>query len=246
MSTTRPDPPLAAVLDLDGVITRTAALHREAWKRTFDEYLRANHPAQPPFDAESDYTSYVDGMPRLDGVRTFLESRGIDAPEGEPGDSVEDGTVFGIGNTKNGRYNALLRERGAEVFEDAVDRIRSWTSRGMPVAVVSSSRNCRAVLESVGLLDLFDARVDGETIAALGLPGKPAPDMYEEAARRLGVEPAQCVLVEDALSGVEAGRRGGFGLVVGVDRTGAHAEALRERGADTVVRTLEELRDEQS
>lgn len=231
----------ALILDLDGVVTRTVGVHRIAWKETFDAFLRREHPDEPEFDADADYRRFVDGKPRLDGVRGFLGSRGIEIPEGDEGDSVEDGTVRGIGNSKNRRFHEFLGERGAEVFDDAVERVRAWRSAGVPVAVVSSSRNCGAILSSVGLTDLFDARVDGRALDELGLPGKPSPDMYLEAARRLGADPARSVVFEDALAGVEAARRGGFGLVVGVDRDGEHAGGLREHGADVVVSSLSEL-----
>jgi trehalose 6-phosphate phosphatase len=229
----------AVILDLDGVVTRTAALHRIAWKQTFDELLR-DHPRQAPFDDE-DYLRYVDGKPRLDGARSFLSSRDLELPEGDADDTLADRTVRGVGNDKNRRFLELLRERGAEVFADAVDRVRAWKNEGIPAAIVSSSRNCRAILESSGLADLFSVRVDGTTLVEQGMKGKPAPDMFEEAARRLGATPDRAVVFEDAIAGVEAARRGGFGLVVGVDRSGGRAGSLRERGADVVIETLAEF-----
>ncbi|MFG0284645.1 MAG: trehalose-phosphatase [Phycisphaerales bacterium JB039] len=229
----------AVILDLDGVITQTAALHRAAWKEAFDELMSRGYPDQPPFDADHDYRRYVDGMPRLDGARSFLASRGIELPEGADSDTLEDATVRGIGNSKNHRFHELLKQRGAEVFQDAVDAIDRWKQDGAPVAVVSSSRNCLAILDSVGLADVFDARVDGVTLQELDLPGKPAPDMYLEAARRIGRPPSRCGVFEDALAGVQAARRGGFGLVVGVDRRGDAAEALRQHGADIVIESFE-------
>lgn len=231
----------AVILDLDGVLTRTAALHREAWKAAFDQFLERDHPEQRHFDATRDYDQHVDGKPRLDGVRDFLASRGLEAPEGSPGDTLDDHTIRGIGNDKNRRFHELLEQRGAEVFEDALAAVRAWNEQHVPVAVVSSSRNCRPILESVGLAHMFDARVDGVTLGELGIDGKPAPDMYLEAARRLGVRPAQCAVVEDAIAGVEAARAGGFALVAGVDRSGRRADELRAHGADVVVSALTSL-----
>lgn len=227
----------AVILDLDGVVTETSSLHAAAWKEVFDEFLQRAAPDQPPFDTDEDYREYVDGMPRLDGVRGFLESRGIELPEGEDDDSLDDQTVKGIGNAKNKRFRELLDENGPRVFDDAVAHIRDWKARGLSIAVVSASRNCAAILKAAGLSDLFDVRVDGTTIDELGMGGKPEPDMYVEAARRLGVAPERAIVFEDALAGVEAARQGGFGLVVGVGPE--HMEdQLRNRGADTFVNTV--------
>jgi trehalose-phosphatase len=234
----------AVVLDLDGVITRTAQLHARAWKRMFDAYLRQRAETRresfEPFDIETDYRRYVDGRPRYDGVRTFLQSRGIELPEGDPSDPPSSVTVCGLGNRKNAVFHELLEESGVEVFEDAVGRIREWRARGLKTAIVSSSKNCARILKTAGLDELFDVRVDGVEASQLGLPGKPAPDIFLEAARRLAVAPEAAVLVEDAEAGVQAGRAGGFGLVVGVDREG-DGRRLRESGADLTVQNLNEL-----
>jgi beta-phosphoglucomutase family hydrolase len=235
----------AFLFDLDGILTRTQALHAAAWKRLFDEYLaaRAAREGQPftPFDIEQDYLRYVDGKPRYAGVRSFLQSRGIPLPPGSPRDGPDVETMHGLGNRKDRYFEQLLQERGVETYETSVAFVREVRSRGAATAVVSSSKNTTAVLRAVRLTSLFDARVDGVERERLGLPGKPAPDTFLEAARRLGIPPGRAVVFEDALAGVEAGRRGGFGLVVGVDRAGQR-EALLERGADVVVADLGELR----
>lgn len=244
-SSLRPDRYDAVLFDLDGVITDTARVHAAAWKEMFDEFLR-RHAAeegdeQEPFDDEAEYRRYVDGKPRYDGVRSFLAARGITLPEGGPDDPPDARTVHGLGNRKNELVGALLAE-GVEPYPGSVALVHQLRERGTGVAVVSSSRNCGRVLEAAGIADLFDAQVDGRVAGELGLPGKPAGDTYLEAARRLGVPPERAVVVEDATSGVEAGRNGGFGLVIGVDRTG-NPEALREHGADLVVADLGELVD---
>lgn len=233
----------AVLFDLDGVITESATLHRACWKQMFDEYLRrrAGERSEPfePFTDE-DYKQFVDGKLRYDGVRSFLESRGIALPEGGPGDPASAETVCGLGNRKNALIVAMLEERGIDTYPDAVALLEWLRARGTPMAVVSASKNCAAMLEAAGLADLFETRVDGRVAAELGLPGKPAPDTFLEGARRLGVAPARAVVVEDAISGVQAGRAGGFGLVVGVDRTG-DPEALAANGADLVVAALTAL-----
>jgi len=234
----------ALVFDLDGVVTSTAALHAAAWKRLFDEYL-PTRPARAgedrsPLLLPDDYLQHVDGKPRADGVRDFLASRGIRLPEGSPDDGPDAATIHGLGARKDGYYHELLTERGVEVFQGTVDLIRSARKAGFRVAIASSSRNCAQVLETAGLEALFDTRFDGNDLAAQGLPGKPDPGMFIAAAQRLGVDPARAVVFEDATSGVEAGRRGGFALVVGVNR-GAAADALRRNGADVVVEDLSEL-----
>jgi beta-phosphoglucomutase family hydrolase len=227
----------ALLFDLDGVLTRTATLHAASWKRLFDEYLaaRSRRTGEPfvPFDLQADYRTWVDGKPRYDGVKSFLGSRGISVPWGSPSDPPDRETVCGLGNRKDGYFDEALREHGVETFPDAVALAREAKARRMKTAVVSSSKNCAAILQAAGILDLFDARVDGLEAERLRLPGKPSPDTFLEAARRLGVPPEQAVVFEDAISGVEAARRGGF-KVVGVDASG-HAEALREHGADIVV-----------
>jgi beta-phosphoglucomutase family hydrolase len=234
----------ACLFDLDGVLTKTARLHAEAWKQMFDGYLRrrADRDGVPfrPFDKESDYKEYVDGEPRYDGVRSFLASRGLTLPEGDPADDPSMETVHGLGNRKNDLVQQLIKERGVEVYPGAEELVRTVRARGMATAVVSSSANCRAVLHAAGIESLFDIRVDGLTLSRLHLRGKPAPDSFLTAARELGVEPARAAVFEDAPAGVAAGHAGGFGFVVGVDRVG-RPEELRTEGADVVVSNLAEL-----
>ncbi len=233
----------ALLFDLDGVLTRTASLHAASWKRLFDEYLceRSKRTEDPfvPFELVRDYRKYVDGRPRYDGVQSFLASRGIAIPWGSPTDAPDRETVCGLGNRKDGYFEQALQQQGVETFPEAVALVRDARARGLKTAVVSSSRNCAPILRSAGILGLFDARVDGVEAERLRLPGKPAPDTFLEAARRLQVRPDHAVVFEDAISGVEAGKRGGF-KVVGVDEDG-QAEALRRHGADLVVSTLGEL-----
>jgi beta-phosphoglucomutase family hydrolase len=230
----------AVVFDTDGVLTDTASVHAAAWKRLFDEYLaqRATRLGEPfrPFE-EADYLRHVDGRTRYDGVAGFLASRNISLPWGDPSDPPDRETVCGLGNAKDRFFVAHLRDHGARAFPSSAAFVRRLRAAGLPTAVVSASRNMVAVLEAAGLRDLFDAEVDGVEADRLGLAGKPDPALFLEAARRLGVAPARAAVVEDALAGVEAGRRGGFGLVVGVDR-GGQAAALAERGADLVVDDL--------
>jgi beta-phosphoglucomutase family hydrolase len=235
----------AVVFDMDGVVTDTASVHAAAWKRLFDEYLRdrAERTGGPfvPFDQGEDYRRYVDGRPRYDGVRAFLVSRGIDLPEGDPSDPPDRESVCGLGNQKNDLFLAHLRDHGAEPYSSTVDLVRELRERGVRTAIISASRNMTSVLKAAGLADLFEVRVDGLTAAEMGLPGKPDPAIFLEAVGRLGESPERAVVVEDAIAGVEAGRRGGFALVVGVDRTG-HPDALRTAGADVVVSDLAEVR----
>lgn len=234
----------ALLFDLDGVITRTATLHAAAWKDLFDAYLagRAGTSGEPfvPFDTATDYLMYVDGRRRYDGVETFLRSRGIDLPYGDPADPPEAQTVCGLGNRKNGYFNHRLAEQGVELFDDTIDLIHAARAAGTGVAVVSASENCVPILTRAGLLDLFDARVTGTEAAAWHLPGKPAPDTYLKGAELLDTPPGDAVVFEDAVSGVQAGRAGGFGLVVGVDRRG-EADLLRSHGADVVSADLREF-----
>ena len=234
----------AWLFDLDGVITDTASVHAAAWKRTFDRYLRevSEREGEPfePFEINPDYFRYVDGKPRYDGVDSFLRSRGIALEWGNPNDPPARETVCGLGNSKNAMFNEVLRFRGVQVFGSSVALIRGLRSMGRRVAVVTFSKNCDAVLEAAGIQNLFDARVDGNASTEKKLAGKPAPETYEEAARMLGVPPERAVVIEDAISGVQAGRAGGFGLVIGVAR-GDDPEVLRESGADIVVRDLVEL-----
>jgi trehalose-phosphatase len=233
----------AAVFDLDGVITRTAEVHAAAWKAMFDDVLAAHATdakSARPFDLDRDYRRYVDGKPRDQGVRSFLEARGIALPEGEPDDSPDRDTLYGLGKRKNQLFLDHLARHGAEVYASSVRFVKALRAAGMRTAVVSSSRNCARVLAAAAIGDLFDTRVDGVDLERQRLAGKPAPDMFVEASRRLGAEAARSLGVEDALAGVEAIRAAGFGLVIGVDRDG-QAEALAEHGADIVVNDLGEL-----
>jgi alpha,alpha-trehalase len=210
----------------------------------FDDFLRKraeerNEPFQP-FDIATDYKLYVDGRPRFEGVRTFLESRGIELPNGDPNEPPNHETICGLGNHKDEMVTEAFESEGVEAYEGSVALVRHLREQGIKTAVVSASSNCEAVLKAVGIANLFDARVDGVVIARLNLAGKPAPDTFLKAAEELGVEPKRAVVVEDAISGVQAGRDGGFGLIVGVDRKG-DAKALRENGADIVVADLGEM-----
>jgi beta-phosphoglucomutase family hydrolase len=233
------------LFDLDGVLTRTASVHARAWAQMFDEFLRnwseRTGEAQPRF-SPIDYDRYVDGRPRLDGTREFLRSRGIDLPEGGTADPAGAPTVHGLSNRKNGLVLQLLDEGGVEVFDGSVRYVRAVRSAGLHTGVVSSSANTAQVLDSAGIADLFEVRIDGVVAAERSLPGKPAPDTFLAGAEALGLTPDAVAVFEDALAGVEAGKAGGFAYVVGVDRVG-QAAALRERGADVVVRDLSELLD---
>lgn len=240
-----PDRAKACLFDLDGVLTRTAKVHAAAWKEMFDAYLRdrAERSGVPfePF-TQRDYDRYVDGKPRSDGVRSFLASRGIELPDGAPDDPPDRATVAGLGNRKNELVLDLIHRGGVEAYEGSVRYVHAARDAGLGLAVVSSSTNCEDVLRAAGIIDLFEVIVDGRVAIAEGLQGKPAPDTFLAGARRLGVGADQSVVFEDALAGVEAGRAGGFGCVVGVDRVG-QAEALREHGASIVVSDLAELLD---
>jgi alpha,alpha-trehalase len=235
----------AVLFDLDGVLTQTAKVHSVCWKRMLDEFLerRAAARGEPfrPFEIATDYKTYVDGKLRYDGVRSFLESRGIQLPYGSPDDLPTAETVCGLGNRKNELIREVLQSEGVDVYDASVTFARQLRDQGIKTAVVSASRNCVAVLKAAGISDLFDVRVDGVVAAQLQLAGKPAPDTFLEAAKELGVDPGRAVVVEDAVSGVQAGRAGGFGLVIGVDRKG-DPRALEDNGADVVVTDLGELR----
>jgi len=236
----------AILFDLDGVITDTANMHAACWKQMFDAYLqkRAVERREPfcPFDIATDYRLYVDGKPRFDGVRDFLTSRGIQLPEGSPDDPPQSETVGGLGNRKNNLINKVIGEAGVEPYQGSVKLIHQLHHQGFKIAVVTSSQNCEAVLKAAKLDAFFEVRVDGNTIDAQQLAGKPAPDTFLTAAQRLGVEPTRAVVVEDAISGVQAGRNGNFGLVIGVARKG-NAEELQHHGAHLVVNDLSELVD---
>jgi len=234
-----PDSISACLFDLDGVLTDTAAVHRAAWSATFDPVLAAH--GQEPF-TESDYEEYVDGKPRFDGVRDFLAARGITVPEGGPDDPPGTETVHGIGERKNADVLRRIKSDGVQVFEGSRRYLRAAAAAGLHRVVVSSSANTAEVLAVTGLDAFVEDRVDGVTIARAGMPGKPAPDSFLAGARLAGAQPAHAAVFEDATAGVEAGRRGEFGYVVGVNRhDDAHAQALRDHGAHVVVTDLADL-----
>jgi beta-phosphoglucomutase family hydrolase len=228
----------AALFDLDGVITPTAEVHMHAWAEMFNAFL-AERGVEEPY-TDDDYFTYVDGKPRYDGVRSFLQSRGIELPEGDPGDGPDEKTVCGLGNRKNAVFEDVLERDGVAAYPGSRRLVESLADRGVALAVVSSSRNAPDVLRVADMIDYFPTIVDGRVASDRHLAGKPAPDTFLFAAEQVGAEPSRAVVLEDALSGVAAGRAGNFGLVVGVDR-GVGAEALTESGADQVVSDLEEL-----
>jgi len=234
----------AVLFDLDGVLTDTARVHAASWKEMFDAYLAQRSAARGepfrPFDIDADYRVYVDGRARQDGVRGFLASRGIELPEGDPGDPPDRETVRGLGNRKNELVARAIAEVGVDAYPGSVRLVHHVRDRGLRTGVVSASANCAAVLRAADIADLFEVRVDGSTLARLGLRGKPEPDSFLEAARELEVKPGRAVVIEDAIAGVQAGRAGRFGLVVGVARKG-DAAALAANGADRVVEDLAEL-----
>lgn len=230
--------------DLDGVITHTASVHAVAWKQLFDAFLqeRADRTGElfVPFTIEEDYPRHVDGKPRYDGVRTFLASRGITLPDGTDDDGPDEQTVCGLGNKKNGYFVKVLEEKGADVFPTSVELVKRLKVLGIKHAINSSSKNCRLILRNTGLIDMFDAIVDGVLAAEEKIPGKPAPDTFVRAAELLGLERADCAVVEDAVVGVQSGRAGNFRLVIGVDR-GAGRDTLLAEGADVVVTDMREF-----
>lgn len=234
----------AVIFDLDGVITKTALVHAHAWKKMFDEYLkkRAELYREPfvEFTHAGDYLPYIDGKPRYDGVASFLKSRGINIPFGSPSDLPGTETCCGLGNRKNEAFNEVLASEGAEVYPSTVALINELRKAGIKLGVASSSKNCKVVLETVGLLDVFEARVDGVVSAEIGLKGKPEPDIFLKASELLSVNPAKAVVVEDAVSGVEAGAKGNFGLIVGLARENNSRELL-DHGADVVFEDLSEI-----
>lgn len=236
----------AAILDLDGVITQTARLHAKAWKQMFDNYLQQRSPNNSenyqPFDIDTDYRKYVDGKPRYDGVESFLTSRGINLPKGDPDDSPETETICGLGNRKNQLFLQIMDREGVDIYQDTISQVRHWREQGIKTAVISSSRNCGNILKAAELTHLFDVKIDGVDSKELNLEGKPAPDIFLEAARQLDVEPKRAIVIEDAVAGVQAGRAGNFGLVVGVDREGGNG-SMTEHGADVVIQDLGELED---
>jgi alpha,alpha-trehalase len=234
----------AVLFDMDGVLTQTAKVHAAAWREMFDRYLkqRSERTGEEfvPFQIATDYRTYVDGRLRYDGVREFLHSRRIELPEGEPSDPPDRETICGLGNRKNDLVLELLRTGSVETYECSVKWARHLRKIGVKTAVVSASKNCDLTLKAAGIADLFDCRVDGHVAARLDLAGKPAPDSFLQAARELEVDPSRAVVVEDAISGVQAGKAGGFGLVIGVDRH-HDPEGLRQAGADIVVEDLGEF-----
>ena len=235
-----PDDVSALLFDLDGVLTQTAKVHYRAWKETFDAFLKQRDGDGFTEFTQDDYNEYVDGMPRYDGVRSFLKSRDIELPEGSPDDASDAQTVDGIGNQKNDLVQQILERDGIEVYDGSVDYVKAARDAGLKRAVVSASANCRAVLKAAGILDLFDEIVDGNTADEQHLQGKPHPDTYLAGAKALGVDPSEGAVFEDATAGVQAGHDGHFGYVVGVDRVD-HAAALEQHGADVVVKDLSEL-----
>lgn len=241
-----PDGVRACLFDLDGVLTKTAVVHATAWKQMFDAYLKKREEKtgekQAPFDSDSDYGEYVDGKPRADGVRSFLESRGIELPEGNSDDGPDAETIAGLGSRKNEIVLKLIHDEGVEAYEGSVRYLEAARDAGLKIAVVSSSANCHDVLVAAGIEKFFDARIDGVVAERDGLKGKPAPDTFLAGATALDVGSDEATVFEDALAGVEAGHAGNFASVVGVDRVG-HAKALAEHGATVVVQDLDELLD---
>ena len=234
-----PDDVTVCLFDLDGVLTDTASVHRAAWKQTFDRILAAR--GLPPF-TDDDYAQYVDGKPRADGVRDFLASRDITLPDGKPDDPPDADTVNGVGNRKNQLLLERIHTDGVTVYEGSRRYLEAARDAGLRRAVVSSSANTAAVLKVTGLGELVEGRIDGTTLAEQNLPGKPAPDSFLAGAKLFDAPPGTAAVFEDATAGVQAGRAGGFGIVIGVNRLDdAHADALREHGADVVVTDLSAL-----
>ncbi|WP_303722859.1 HAD family phosphatase [Malonomonas rubra] len=234
----------AVLFDLDGVLTATAKLHAICWKQMFDNYLQqkflSTGVAFQPFDIDLDYRHYVDGKLRYEGVKSFLQSRGIELPYGSPENDPEEETVCGLGNRKNQLVGEMLAAGHVGVFEGSIKLVHYLREKKIRMAVVSASKNCEAILNAAGIAELFEERIDGKVAETYGLPGKPEPATFLKAAELLAVEPQKSVVIEDAIAGVQAGKKGGFGLVIGVDRHD-DAAALRENGADLVVSDLSEL-----
>lgn len=234
----------AVIFDLDGVITKTASVHAKAWKHLFDEFLQKRSEKENipfiPFDTAKDYLEYVDGKPRYEGIKSFLASRGIEIAMGNPNDAPEKNTICGMGNKKNEMFLQELESEGVEVYNSTIKLIKQLRKRGIKTALISSSKNCTAIIHKVGADNLFDAKIDGVDSEKMDIKGKPDPDIFLKAADQLGVEPHHAVVIEDAISGVQAGRKGGFGKVIGVDRANQSNE-LMKNGADVVVKDLEEV-----
>lgn len=231
--------PEAVVLDMDGVITQTAKVHKAAWKKMFNHFLQEYSSNFTPMN-DNDYIQYIDGMPRYDGVKSFLKSRNIELPYGNPDDPPGNKTICGLGNRKNEFFVSQVKENGVETYTNAIEKIKLWRSKGFKTAVVTSSKNCKLVLDAAGITQWFDVRVDGNTAQERGLKGKPNPDIFLEAAKELGTSPELCVLFEDAIVGVQSGSNGNFALVVGVNR-GNNRKVLSENGADIVIDNFDEL-----
>jgi len=237
----------AVIFDVDGVITKTAVVHAAAWKTMFDEYLRLreerNGESFKEFTYEEDYLTYVDGKPRYKGVQSFLESREIHIDFGDPGDQPDAETVCGLGNRKNAAFTKVLKEEGVEVYQTTVDLIRDLKAKGIHIGAASSSKNCQYILRTAGIEDLFETRIDGIVSAELGLKGKPEGDIFVTAAENVGAQPNKSIVVEDAVSGVQAGANGGFGLVIGIAREN-NEEDLKSNGADVVITDFADITTE--
>lgn len=229
----------AIIFDLDGVITHTDSLHFKAWKKLFDDFLADQYSEQPPFSQE-DYEQYVDGKPRYEGVESFLKSRDIKMKKGDEEDDAGYQSIYGLGKKKNQLFHQQMEEHGVETYDDTLECIRQWKASKMKMAVVSSSKNCRLVLEKASLIDEFDAIFDGRDALEQQVEGKPVPDIFLKAAEQMNVRPEKAVVFEDAISGVEAGRRGNFGLVIGVDRDEQKTQ-MEKAGADLVIDGLYKL-----
>lgn len=233
----------AVVLDMDGVITKTATIHAKAWKQMFDEFLKEKQGENfRPLDITKDYHEFIDGKPRKDGIRSFLQSRKIELPEGDPDDEPQKNTVNGLAKRKNKIFLDTIKKDGVEVFEDTAEMLEIWKKEGKKLAVISSSRNCEYIIESAGLTTMFKIRVDGIVSEEESLKGKPAPDIFLNATEKLGAKKESTIVIEDAISGVQAGKKGQFALVVGVDRN-EKSESLKKAGADIVVKKLTELKN---
>lgn len=233
----------AVVLDMDGVITKTAEVHAKAWKQMFDEFLKEKEGGNfKELDIKSDYNKYIDGKPRKDGIRSFLKSRKIELPEGNPDDGPEKNTINGLAKRKNMIFLNAVKKDGVGVYEDTVEMLKIWEKEKKKLAVISSSRNCEYIIERAGLTPMFSVRVDGVVSEDENIKGKPAPDIFLKAIEKLGAEKEYTIVIEDAISGVQAGKNGNFATVIGVDRNGK-AESLKKAGADIVVKKLTELKN---